>query len=389
MEVRDLRLLFIISKMGKGGAQRIVLDLANAMAAGGANVDLLIFYRTKQDQSILAELDSRAGLINILPFTLTSDHESTFKKILTLFLLPFFAVWWTISGRMSQYDIVHSNLLLASFFSWICLVFQPISRKPAPKYIETFHSDLVSLLPWERNLFFIFWRKLNGLVVELRRKDLKILQNKMPENFIKYIPFGVLSLELPNKDEMDRFKDLYGDIPIVLSIMRLQQQQKKVLDLIMIIDQLRKIHDKPFTYLLVGDGPDRDRAEDLVRSLDLGNYVRFTGYMDNINLPCSIARVFLIAGIEDLVGIAGLQAASIGVPIVSLQMDPEWRDSDSFFFNSASHDILAAELKKILMDDHYYEEKSRYSASVTQSTFSVNQMINSYSSIYVSLVLGK
>ena len=56
MEVRDLSILFIISKMGKGGAQHIVLDLANAMAAGGAKVDLLIFYRTAQDQSILAEL---------------------------------------------------------------------------------------------------------------------------------------------------------------------------------------------------------------------------------------------------------------------------------------------------------------------------------------------
>ncbi|MEK6752822.1 MAG: glycosyltransferase [Chloroflexota bacterium] len=388
MEVRDLRILFIISKMGKGGAQRIVLDLANAMAAAGARVDLLIFYHTAQDQSVLVELDSRVGLLNILPFTLASDHENSSKKILTIFLLPLFAMWWTISGRMARYHIAHSNLLLASFFSWICLVFQPLSRKPAPKYIETFHSDLVSLLPWERNLFFVFWKKNDGLIVELRRKDLKILRNRMPENFIDYIPFGVLPLDLPGQSEVDEYKNTYGNIPVILSVMRLQQQQKKVLDLLMVIDRFREIYNKPFIYLLVGDGPDRQRAEDLVRSLDLGNHVKFTGYMDDIKLPCSIARAFLIAGIEDLVGIAGLQAASMGVPVVSLQMDTEWSGSDPIFFNSTSQDVLATELKKLVIDGIYYEKRSRYSASVAQSAFSVNQMVASYSRIYSSLTSG-
>lgn len=390
MEVRDLSILFIISKMGKGGAQHIVLDLANAMAANGAKVDLLIFYRTAQDRSILAELDSRVGLLNISPFTLASDHENSSKKILTIFLLPLFAVWWTISGRMAQYDIVHSNLLLASFFSWICLVFQPLSRKPAPKYIETFHSDLVSLLPWERNMFFVFWKKIDGLIVELRRKDLILLQKKMPEIFfIEYIPFGVLPLNAPDQSEVDEYKNTYGNIPVILSVMRLQQKQKKVLDLLIVIDRFRKIYNKPFIYVLAGDGPDRQRAESLVRSLDLRNHVKFTGYMDDIKLPCSIARAFLIAGIEDLVGIAGLQAASMGVPVVSLQMDSEWSGSDSIFFNSTSLDVLAAELKKLMTDDIYYEKRSRYSALVTQSAFSVNQMVASYSRIYSSLTSGK
>ncbi len=389
MEVRELRILFIISKMGKGGAQRIVLDLANAMAAAGAKVDLLIFYRTAQDQSVLAELDSRVGLLNISPFTLASDHENSSKKILTIFLLPWFAVWWIISGRMAQYDIVHSNLLLASFFSWICLVFQPLSRKLAPKYIETFHSDLVSLLPWEQNLFFVFWKKIDGLIVELRRKDFQILRNKMPGNFIEYIPFGVLPLNPPDQSKANEYKNTYEDTPVILSVMRLQQKQKRVLDLLMVIARFRKIYNKPFMYVLVGDGPDRQRAEGLVRSLGLGNHVKFTGYMDDIKLPCSIARAFLIAGIEDLVGIAGLQAASMGVPVVSLQMDSEWSGSDSIFFNSTSLDVLAAELKKLMTDDIYYEKRSRYSASVTQSAFSINQMVASYSRIYSSMTSGK
>jgi glycosyltransferase involved in cell wall biosynthesis len=380
MDVRDLNILFIISKMGKGGAQHIVLDLANAMAAGGARVDLLIFYRTAQDQSILAELDSRVGLLNIFPIALASDHENSPKKILAFLLLPFLAFWWTVSGRMAKYHIVHSNLMLASFFVWICS-----SRKPAPKYVETFHSDLVSLLPWERKLFLLFWKMSDGLVVELRRRDFEILKQEMPGHYISYIPFGIFPLDQPDQNEVIEHKKIYGDTPIILSIMRLQQHQKRVLDLLMVIDQFRKIYSGPFIYLLVGDGPDRQNAQEFVRSAGLEEYVKFTGYMDDIRLLCATARVFLIAGIEDLVGIAGLQAASLGVPIVSLQMDHEWKNTESIFFNSASHQILAEELERLILDDAYYQNASSYAVSTVQSTFSVDQMVASYARVYTSL----
>jgi len=389
MEVRDLSILFIISKMGKGGAQHIVLDLANAMAAGGAKVDLLIFYRTAQDQSILAELDSRVGLLNIFPIALASDHENSPKKIVAFLLLPFLAFWWTVSGRMAKYHIVHSNLMLASFFAWICSIFQFLSRKPAPKYIETFHSDLVSLLPWERKLFPLFWMMSDGLIVELRRRDFEILRNEMPGHHISYIPFGILPLDLPDQKELTEYKKLYGNTPILLSIMRLQQHQKKVLDLLMVIDQFRKIHGGQFLYLLVGDGPDRQRAQEFVRSAGLDEYVKFTGYVDDIRLLCATARAFLIAGIEDLVGIAGLQAASLGVPIVSLQLDPEWENTESIFFNSASHKILAGELERLVTDDAYYKDASDYAAAIVRSAFSVDQMVASYARFYISILPKK
>jgi len=385
MEVRDLSILFIISKMGKGGAQHIVLDLANAMAVDGAKVDLLIFYRTAQDQSILAELDSRVGLLNIFPIALASDHENSPKKILAFLSLPFLAFWWTASGRMAQYHIVHSNLMLASFFAWICSMFQFLSRKPAPKYVETFHSDLVSLLPWERKLFSLFWKMSDGLIVELRRKDFEILQREMPAHYIRYIPFGIIPLDMPGQREITEYKKTYSNAPIILSIMRLQQHQKKVLDLLMVIDQFRKTYSGPFVYLLVGDGPDRQRAEEFVRSVGLQEHVKFTGYVDDIQLLCATARVFLIAGIEDLVGIAGLQAASLGVPVVSLQIDTEWKNTKSIFFNSASYEILAGELEKLIVDDTYYNAASHYAASTVQSTFSVDQMVDSYARVFTSI----
>jgi glycosyltransferase involved in cell wall biosynthesis len=386
MEVRNLSILFIISKMGKGGAQHIVLDLANAMVAGGAKVDLLIFYRTVQDQSVLAELDSRVGLLNILPIALASDHENSPKKIFSFLLLPLLAFWWTVSGRMAKYHIVHSNLMLASFFAWVCSIFQFLSRKPVPKYVETFHSDLVSLLPWERKLFSLFWKTSDSLIVELRRKDFEILRNEMPEHSISYIPFGILPLDLPDQRDINEYKKIYGNTPILLSIMRLHQHQKKVLDLLMVIDQFRKIYSGPFIYLLVGDGPDRQRAQEFVRSAGLDEHVKFTGYVDDIQLLCATARAFLIAGVEDLVGIAGLQAASLGVPIVSLQMDPEWKKNESIFFNSTSHKVLAGELERLVTDDAYYKDAADYAAFTVRSIFSVDRMVASYAHAYISIV---
>src|SRR5215213_9043793 len=102
MTVMALHILLVISKMGKGGAQRIVLDLANGLVAQGASVDLLIFFRTPQDATLLAELDSRVHLLNAFEISLLSDHQKQFIKVLMVMALPLLVLWWCVQGRLKK-----------------------------------------------------------------------------------------------------------------------------------------------------------------------------------------------------------------------------------------------------------------------------------------------
>lgn len=69
--------------------------------------------------------------------------------------------------------------------------------------------------------------------------------------------------------------------------------------------------------LLVGDGPDRQRAEKRCRELGICDHVRFLGKQDQVEEVLSIADLFLIPSGAETFGLAALEAMSCSVPVIS------------------------------------------------------------------------
>ena len=141
-----MRVLLIISKMGKGGAQQVVLELANYLVKAGVIVELLIFFRTPQDTVIIESLDPQIKICYPgLKIRLPSDHRGILQKTFVLLWLPFWAFYWVLTGKLKQYQIIHSHLALASWLSNFLHLFQSISNQGKARFIETFHADFASL----------------------------------------------------------------------------------------------------------------------------------------------------------------------------------------------------------------------------------------------------
>jgi N-acetyl-alpha-D-glucosaminyl L-malate synthase BshA len=69
--------------------------------------------------------------------------------------------------------------------------------------------------------------------------------------------------------------------------------------------------------LLVGDGPDRQKAEQQCRDLGICDDVRFLGKLDQVQEVLSIADLFLIPSGSETFGLAALEAMSCSVPVIS------------------------------------------------------------------------
>lgn len=69
--------------------------------------------------------------------------------------------------------------------------------------------------------------------------------------------------------------------------------------------------------LLVGDGPDRQKAEQQCRDLGICDQVRFLGKLDQVEEVLSIADLFLIPSGSETFGLAALEAMSCSVPVIS------------------------------------------------------------------------
>ncbi|RNC83328.1 MAG: N-acetyl-alpha-D-glucosaminyl L-malate synthase BshA [Balneola sp.] len=69
--------------------------------------------------------------------------------------------------------------------------------------------------------------------------------------------------------------------------------------------------------LLVGDGPDRQKAEQQCRELGICEHTRFLGKLDEVEEVLSIADLFLIPSGSETFGLAALEAMSCSVPVIS------------------------------------------------------------------------
>jgi L-malate glycosyltransferase len=106
-----------------------------------------------------------------------------------------------------------------------------------------------------------------------------------------------------------------GPPPAVLIHVSNFRPLKRVDDVIRIFAEVRKV--RPAVLLLVGDGPERSRAEALVRQLGLGGQVAFVGKMLSFGEFLQASDVFLLPSETESFGLAALEAMSCGVPVVA------------------------------------------------------------------------
>ncbi len=90
---------------------------------------------------------------------------------------------------------------------------------------------------------------------------------------------------------------------------------KRVADVIKIFEIVRK--EIPAKLLMIGDGPDRQNVEDLARSLNLYNDIRFLGKQEQISEILSIADLFLLPSQTESFGLSALEAMACSVPLIA------------------------------------------------------------------------
>ncbi len=90
---------------------------------------------------------------------------------------------------------------------------------------------------------------------------------------------------------------------------------KRVDDIVRVFAEVRK--KVPSKLLLVGDGPDRNRIENLCRELRTCEDVIMIGKLKNPTEVLAIADLFMLPSESESFGLAALEAMAAGVPVIS------------------------------------------------------------------------
>lgn len=137
---------------------------------------------------------------------------------------------------------------------------------------------------------------------------------------------------------------------------------------------------------LVGDGPERPRAEALVRELGLDGQVRFRGELDDLGELYGTSRVFLLPSESESFGLAALEAMACGVPVVASEVgglpDVVAHGKTGFLAPVGDVSAMAECVRRLLIDDHLHQTMSRLARATAETCFSLGPAVDRYEAVY-------
>lgn len=158
---------------------------------------------------------------------------------------------------------------------------------------------------------------------------------------------------------------------------------KRIDDVVRIFAGIRK--HLPAKLLLVGDGPERPMAEDLVRQLGICDDVRMLGKQQDMEDIFVISDLFLLPSEYESFGLAALEAMAAGVPVVASDAGgiPEIVTPGSNGELGAVGDVeaMASMAVSILREDAVLEAY-RKGARAQALRFDIGSIVPMYESLY-------
>ncbi|MCP4520494.1 MAG: N-acetyl-alpha-D-glucosaminyl L-malate synthase BshA [Cytophagales bacterium] len=162
---------------------------------------------------------------------------------------------------------------------------------------------------------------------------------------------------------------------------------KRVEDVILAFDKIRK--EIPAKLLLVGDGPERQKTENLCRQLGACPDIRFLGKISAVEEVLSVSDLFLMPSEKESFGLAALEAMACEVPVISSNAGglPELNINGVTGFVSDVGDVDDMAKNALIVLDDNNLPTFRENALKRAKEFDIDNILPLYEELYQRLLL--
>ncbi len=210
------------------------------------------------------------------------------------------------------------------------------------------------------------------------------------KNEIKVIP-NFIDLDRFQRSDKGHFRKAIGpeNEKILVHVSNFREV-KRVPDVVSVFDHVLKQGIKA-KLLLVGDGPDRNRAEQRCREMGICDQVRFLGKQEQVEEVLSIADLFVIPSGSETFGLAALEAMGCGVPVISSNIGglPEVNihGETGFLCELGDVDTMGKYAVEILQNNKKQRKMSK-NARKQAERFELSKIVSIYEDYYEEIKEG-
>lgn len=291
-----MKVLFVITGLSMGGAEKVVADLADALVADGCEA-MLVYLTGKLEVRPRSDAVPVTCLRIDSPFDIVGGYRRLRRIV-----------------RGFQPDIVHSHMFHATMLTRLLRLTMPV-----PRMVSTMHTGH----PGTRRLRTLAYRFTDRLT------DISTnVSCEAAEAFIASRAVGAgRMVAIHNGIAVDRFRPSTGARAAVRQALGLDAGCRMFLavgrlnwskDYANLFHALARLPaDLDFRLFIAGDGPLRERLQGQVGELGLSSRVRFLGIRQDVaDLMCA-ADVFVSSSVWESFGLVVAEAMACGCVVVA------------------------------------------------------------------------
>ena len=162
---------------------------------------------------------------------------------------------------------------------------------------------------------------------------------------------------------------------------------KRLTDVIEIFDQI--LEQCPARLVIVGDGPDKDRAKALIEQKGIKSKVQFMGNSDEVHKILCLTDLFLLPSEIESFGLAALEAMACRVPVISTNAGglPEVNKHgfSGYLSDVGDVDAMAKNALSILKDDKTLDQFKDQARAQAQN-FAIELIVPQYEALYTRTI---
>lgn len=360
-----MKILYVITGLSQGGAERVVCDLADKMFERGHEVKIV--YLTGKIYTRPSNPE-----INIIKVNL-NHYYSLPKAYLSLsFVIKHY-----------QPDIIHSHMVHANILTRLVRLITPMK-----KLISTAHNSNEG--GWQRMWVYRLTHNLANITTNVSKEASLSFEEKMA------VPKGGM-LTLYNGIDLNKYywrKDARASLlkefkisledNIILSVGRLTEQ-KDFPNLLHAIYELKNSSEIKFKLLIAGDGEEKNNIMNLIQKLSLSDDVLLLGRRDDIPNLMSAADLFVLPSKYEGFGLVVAEAMACRCLVVATDSGgvSEVLNNNNFLsLSSDSHDLCNKIQYALTLDKDTRKNVIIKNLKHVEENFSLDSIIDKWIDIY-------
>lgn len=371
------KILFYTSGVGLGGVEKVVLEVLKEIDKSKFDIKLALQY--ENENLFENEIPKEVNYKYMLPQKIIDKslyYKERKKNIFYKMLYSFMLSYEKYTIKKNYLEFSKDREIVIDFKSGDFLKLINLENRVDKKRICWLHGEITKLNKYEKRKKFLRENlnkcdKVVCICEDMKNGVIKEIPELKEKLEVIYNPFDIEKIKIKSSDYSeikDNEKNLLEDNYIIM-VSRLDNVQKDF-DTIIKAFKIVKQKRKDIKLYLLGDGPDKEKIENMIKNEDLQEYIKLLGVKRNPYSWIKGSKLLVHSSRYEGFGLVLVEALILGKVVISsnCKVGPrEILDNGKYgsLVEVGDYNSMAQEILELLQENSIKRE--RYLTNINES----------------------